>query len=124
MSATNFRPDGPTVLCNVSTTSSSVLVTSTTQNNFAWLVTNAGTTDAFFRISTNAAVVCNVPITANTSQAGQLINAGDTYVVGLPVADGNGPYISVPNVTVAANCNTLGTGTQLFITPVIPYIGN
>jgi hypothetical protein len=123
MSATNFRPDGSTLLCNVSTTSSSVYVTSTSQQAFAWLITNAGTTDCFFRISTNPSVVCSVPITANTSQAGQLINAGDTYIVGLPVADGNGPYIAVSNVTVAANCYSLGTSTQLFVTPVQPFIG-
>jgi len=121
MSATNFRPNGATVVCNVSTTSSSVTVTATSGLSAYWLVTNAGTTDTFFRISTNSAITASVPITAGTSSSGQLINAGDTYIVGLPVADANGQAVFVPNVTIAANCASLGTSSQLFITPVVPF---
>lgn len=116
--STNFKPYGSTVLANVSTTATTVFVT-TTQATGAptWLVTNAGTTDVFFRLSTNAAVVAAIPVTSGTSAAGQLINAGDAYIVALPEADGDGANNFQSNVTVSA---VTATGTsQLFITPVL-----
>lgn len=119
----NFIPNGQTFLVNVSTTSSSVTVTGLQPTGY-WFITNAGTTDCYFRISTNPSVVANVPITAGTSQPGQMINAGDSYIIGLPTADGGGlqqPGIAA-NVTVAGNCASFGTSTQLFITPVIPIL--
>ena len=118
MSATNFRPNGSSVLCNVSTTSTTVQVTATSGLNNAWLVVNAGTTDAFFRISSNAAITATVPVTSGTGSPGQLINSGDAYIVGTPVADGSGDAQFIGPVYVAANCATLGTSTQLFINPV------
>lgn len=116
----NFRPNGQTFVCNVSTTSSSVTVTSTQGLSAYWLVSNAGSTDCFFRISTNPSVVANVPITAGSSSPGQIINAGDNYIIGLPTADANGNAVFVPNVTVAANCAGLGTSTTLYIAAVVP----
>jgi hypothetical protein len=115
MSATNFKPLGSTVLANVASTAASVFVTSN-QNVGSWLITNAGTTDVFFRLSTNPATVAAIPVTSGTSAPGQMINAGDTYVMGLPSADGNGSAAFVSNVTVSAVTST-GT-SQLFITPV------
>ena len=117
----NFRPNGSTFLCNVSTTSSSVTVTSSGANDSThWLVTNAGSTDCFFRISTNTSIVANVPTTAGTSSPGQMINGGDSYIIALPTADGSGENVFVPNVTIAANCYGFGTSTQLFIASVQP----
>jgi hypothetical protein len=119
--STNFIPNGQTYLCNVSTTSSSVTVVATGgQPAGFWSITNAGTTDCFFRISTNPSVVASVPLTAGTSSPGQMINAGDSYIVGLPITDGTGPNSFVSNVTVAANCAGFGTSTQLFINSVLP----
>jgi hypothetical protein len=116
MSATNFKPLGACVLANVATTASSVYVTSGDQLAGAWLITNAGTNDVFFRLSTNPAAVASIPTTSGTSAPGQLINAGDTYIIGLPSADGNGANAFSANVTVSAVTQT-GT-SQLFINPV------
>jgi len=118
MSATNFKPAGNCVLSNVASSAATVFVTSTAPVG-AWLVTNAGTTDVFFRLSTNAAAVASVPVTSGTSSSGQLINAGDTYIVSLPYADAGGPNAFVSNVAVSAVTQT-GT-SQLFINPVQPF---
>ena len=115
MSATNFKPLGACVLANVSTVASSVTVLSN-QPVGSWLVTNAGTQDVFFRLSTNAAAVASIPVTSGTSAPGQMINAGDTYIIGLPSADGNGSAGFVSNVTISAMTQS-GT-SQLFINPV------
>jgi hypothetical protein len=116
--STNFIPNGQTFVCNVTTTSSNVTVTGNGLNS-KWLVTNAGTTDCFFRISSSATVVASTPLTTGTSSPGQMINAGDSYVIGLPTIDGTGANAFVSSVTVAGNCAGFGTSTQLFITPVI-----
>ena len=115
MSATNFKPLGQCVLANVSTVASSVTVLSN-QNVGSWLITNAGSQDVFFRLSTNAAVTASVPVTSGTSAPGQMINAGDTYIIGLPSADGNGVGAFSANVAVSAVTQS-GT-SQLFINPV------
>ena len=116
MSGIAFKPIAATVLANVSNVAASVSVTSNTQPAGAWFITNAGTTDVFFRLSTNAAVVAAVPTTTNTSAPGQMINSGDTYIIGLPSADGNGPYQFVTNVAISSMTQT-GT-SQIFVNPV------
>jgi hypothetical protein len=118
MSATNFKPAGNCVLANVATSAASVFVTSTAPVG-AWLVTNAGTQDVFFRLSTNGAAVAAVPTTSGTSAPGQMINAGDTYIVSLPLADAGGANSFVSNVTISAMTQS-GT-SQLFINPVQPF---
>jgi hypothetical protein len=114
----NFRPNGPTFVCNVTATASSVTVTATSGLCNTWLITNAGATDCYFRLSTNPNVIANVPITAGTSTPGQMINAGDSYIIGLPVADGNGSNQYVANVTISANCAGFGTSTTLYAAAV------
>ena len=115
MSATNFKPCGPCVLGNVTTTASTIFVPSN-QPIGAWLVTNAGNNDVFFRLSTDPTVTAAIPTTTNTSAPGQLINSGDTYIIGLPSADGNGPYQFVTNVAISSMTQT-GT-SQIFVNPV------
>ena len=115
MSATNFKPLGSTTLANCAVSAASVYVLSNRPVS-SWLVTNAGANDVFFRISTNAAVVAAAPVTSGTSAPGQLINAGDTYIIAMPEADGAGSGAYSSNVTVSAQSLT-GT-SQLFITPV------
>ena len=118
MSATNFKPAGNCVLANVAASAATVYVTSTAPVG-AWLVTNAGTQDVFFRLSTNAAVVAAVPVTSGTNAPGQMINAGDTYIVSLPYADAGGSNAFVSNVAISSMTQT-GT-SQLFINPVQPF---
>lgn len=118
MSGTNFKPAGNCVLANVTASASTVYVNSSAPVG-AWLVTNAGTTDVFFRLSTNAAAVASVPVTTGTSAPGQLINAGDTYIIGLPYADAGGSNAFVSNIAVSSMTQS-GT-SQLFINPVQPF---
>ena len=113
--SSNFKPLGATVLANVAATSAQVYVTSSRPVG-EWLVTNAGTTDVFFRLSTASSVTATIPVTSGTSAPGQLINAGDAYIISLPEADGAGIGAIVANVTVAAV--TASGSSQLFITPV------
>ena len=115
MAGINFKPLGSTTLANCATSAASVFVLSNRPVS-SWLVTNAGSNDVFFRISTNAAVVAAAPVTSGTSAAGQLINAGDTYIIAMPEADGAGSGAYSSNVTVSAQ--TLTSTSQLFITPV------
>lgn len=115
MSATNFKPLGPTTLANCATSAATVFVLSSRPVS-EWLVTNAGANDVFFRMSTNAASVAAAPVTSGTSAAGQLINAGDTYIIAMPEADGAGSGAYTANITVSAQ--TLTSTSQLFITPV------
>jgi len=115
MSATNFKPLGPTTLANCATTAATVFAVSTRPVS-SWLITNAGANDVFFRLSTNAAVVAAAPVTTGTAAPGQLINSGDTYIIALPEADAAGSAAYASNVTISAQSLT-GT-SQLFITPV------
>ena len=114
--AAPFKPCGQTVLANVASSTATVYVNSN-QPVGSWFVTNAGSTDVFFRISTNAAVTATIPVTSGTSAPGQLINAGDSYIISLPSADAGGTNAFVTNVAIASVTST-GT-SQLFITPVI-----
>ena len=114
----SFKPCGQTVLANVTASASTVYVNSAGPVG-EWFITNAGTTDVFFRLSTNAAVVAAIPVTSGTSAAGQLINGGDNYIISLPEADGNGQYGFVSNVAISSM--TAGGTSQLFITPVRSY---
>jgi len=113
--SSNFKPLGPTTLANCATSAATVFVTSTRPVS-SWLITNAGANDVFFRLSTNAASVASAPVTSGTSAPGQLINAGDAYIIGMPEADGAGSGAYTANITVSAQSLT-GT-SQLFITPV------
>jgi len=113
--SSNFKPLGQTTLANATTTSSQVYVLSNRPVS-SWLITNAGANDVFFRISTSSSVTATVPTIAGQSQPGQLINAGDAYIIGLPEADGAGTGAYVANVTIAANA--ISSTSQLFITPV------
>ena len=117
MAITSFKSQGNTVLANCAVSAATVYVTSTAPVG-SWLITNAGTNDVFFRLSTNAAAVAAVPVTSGTSAPGQLINAGDSYVMSLPYADAGGVNAFVTNVAVSAQ--TLTSTSQLFITPVQP----
>ena len=120
MAGISFKPIAPTILANVSNVAASVTVLSNTQPAGAWFITNAGTTDVFFRLSTNASVVATIPVNSGDTQPGQLINAGDSYVIYMPMADGNGSNAFSSNVTVSS---VTASGTsQLFITPVqVPF---
>ena len=121
MSGIAFKPIGQTVLANVSNVAASVSVTSNTQPAGAWFITNAGTTDVFFRLSTNAAVTATIPVNSGDTQPGQLINAGDSYVIFMPMADGNGSNAFSSNITISS---VTASGTsQLFITPVQTPLG-
>jgi hypothetical protein len=113
--SSNFKPLGATTLANVASTSAQVYVTSNRPVT-EWLITNAGTTDVFFRLGTASSITATIPVTSGTSAPGQLINAGDSYIVSMPEADGAGLAAFSANVTVAAVTST-GT-SQLFITPV------
>jgi hypothetical protein len=115
MSATNYKPCGGCVLANVATTASTVYVNSDIPVG-AWLVTNAGTNDVFFRLSVTPTITAAIPVTSGTSSPGQLINAGDTYILGLPSADGNGSAQWVSNVAISSMTQT--GSSQLFINPV------
>ena len=119
MSATNFKPLGQTTLANCATSAATVFVLSPRPVS-SWLITNAGANDVFFRISTNAAVVAAAPVTSGTSASGQLINSGDTYIIGMPESDGAGSGAYSSNVTVSSQALT-GT-SQLFITPVQQFL--
>ena len=117
--STNYVPNGSSWVANVTTTATSIgPITATTGPSAYWLVTNAGTNDVFFRLSTNSAVIATAPVTSGTSSPGHLINAGDAYIVGLPTADASGMSVFVPNVTVSAV--TLTGTSQLFVGAVIP----
>lgn len=113
--SSNFKPLGSTTLANCATSAATVFVVSSRPVS-SWLITNAGANDVFFRLSTNAASVASAPVTSGTSAPGQLINAGDSYIIGLPEADGAGVNAYASNVTVSAQ--TLTSTSQLFITPV------
>jgi len=117
MSASNFFPAGQTILANAGNVSATVTVTSDIPVN-KFLVVNAGAADVYFRLSTNANVTATVPITSNTSAPGQLINAGDSYIIGFPIADFPNTQTYASTAYVAAN--SFPTTGQLYITPIVP----
>jgi hypothetical protein len=120
MSASNFFPAGNTVqLPAYATATSATVVASTVSNVNAWLVVNAGTNDVYFRLSPNPNQVASIPA-PGAGTAGQMINAGDTYIIGTPVADDNQYNKNQPTMYFSALAFSAATTSSLFITPVVP----
>ena len=114
---TPFQPVGATFAANA-TTSSGAISMSWTQPAAYFNITNTASVPVFYRLSTNTISSVAIP-SAGSSAPGQMINAGDTYIVALPVADGSGVSGFVSNVTISAMTQS-GT-SQLFINPVQPF---
>lgn len=114
MSASNFFPNGSTLALAVTTSGVAGTVTSTQPGN-KFLVVNAGTQAVYFRLSTNTltAASANIPTTGTTSP-GQMINGGDSYVIGIPNVDGT-VFPTVANIAA----NVSATSSTLYITPVL-----
>jgi hypothetical protein len=119
MSATNFYPAGSTLAANVTTSSFQGLVTGNASTN-KWMVVNTGTSPVFFRISSNLSLTTSsiaIP-TTGSSAPGQMINAGDSIIIGLPTADDNqaqANFVSTANFVATS----AATGTNMvYVTPV------
>lgn len=114
MSASNFFPNGSTLGANVTTAGFTGTITSAGPNN-KFLVVNTGTAPVFFRISTKTLLANSAVIPSSGSTTpGQMINGGDSYVVGLSNADG-AFFPTVANISAV----TASGSSLIYVTPVL-----
>lgn len=114
-----FFPNGPTFAANATTSSGAITITSSSPTGF-WSIVNTGSVPVFYRLSINSGALTAAIPAPGSSASGQMIAAGDSQIIGLPVADAGGANEIVTQANLAVITAT--SSALVYVQAVLPTV--